>query len=98
MRTRRITLLTDDFFCTGTVSLALGNEHTCALLNDKRVYCWGNNDHGQLGNNETSYSLIPMAVDGLGVGEIRGSETVISSQEFRHQNDLLFRIEYCMIG
>ena len=48
MRTRRITLRTDEFFCTGTVSLALGNEHTCALLNDKRVYCWGNNDQAIL--------------------------------------------------
>jgi len=30
-------------------SLALGDLHTCALLNDGNVRCWGNNANGQLG-------------------------------------------------
>ena len=30
------------------VSLALGNTHACALLNDGTVWCWGGNSGGQL--------------------------------------------------
>ncbi|NMO22836.1 hypothetical protein HPC49_17135 [Pyxidicoccus fallax] len=31
------------------VLLAVGHEHTCAVLDTGAVKCWGNNDHGQLG-------------------------------------------------
>ena len=32
-------------------SVAVGNEYTCAIRqNDSRVLCWGQNDHGQLGD------------------------------------------------
>ena len=30
-------------------SLALGDWHTCAVLDDGSLKCWGNNSHGQLG-------------------------------------------------
>ncbi|MDC0710305.1 Ig-like domain-containing protein [Stigmatella sp. ncwal1] len=30
-------------------ALAMGNVHTCALLDDATVKCWGHNDYGQLG-------------------------------------------------
>ncbi|MDB4937013.1 MAG: regulator of chromosome condensation [Labilithrix sp.] len=32
-----------------TRTLALGYAHTCALEQDGAVYCWGKNEHGQLG-------------------------------------------------
>ncbi|MFQ6046993.1 MAG: hypothetical protein ACE5PT_11670 [Gemmatimonadales bacterium] len=30
-------------------AFSLGDSHTCALSDDQRIYCWGNNDFGQLG-------------------------------------------------
>jgi alpha-tubulin suppressor-like RCC1 family protein len=35
------------------VGLATGDRHTCALLEDGRVKCWGANDLGQLGLGDT---------------------------------------------
>lgn len=34
-------------------SVAVGTDHTCALLDDGRVQCWGRNDRGQLGLGDT---------------------------------------------
>jgi alpha-tubulin suppressor-like RCC1 family protein len=45
------------------VSIAADLYHTCAVLNTGVVNCWGNNDYGQLGNNSTDDSLVPVAVD-----------------------------------
>jgi alpha-tubulin suppressor-like RCC1 family protein len=33
--------------------VATGNEHSCALLDDDTVKCWGRNDYGQLGLGDT---------------------------------------------
>ena len=35
-------------------ALAAGAIHTCALLNDDTVKCWGNNDSGRLGLGDTT--------------------------------------------
>jgi alpha-tubulin suppressor-like RCC1 family protein len=34
---------------TGVASLAVGSSHVCALKTDGTVWCWGNNEFGQLG-------------------------------------------------
>ena len=33
------------------MSISSGNSHSCALLTDGKVMCWGLNDHQQLGGN-----------------------------------------------
>ena len=43
-------------------SIAAGNIHTCALTNEGKAYCWGWNQYGQLGNNSTTNSSTPVAV------------------------------------
>jgi cysteine-rich repeat protein len=34
------------------VTIAAGGDHSCALLDDFTVKCWGANDHGQLGQGD----------------------------------------------
>ena len=42
--------------------ISAGSTHTCALGSDSKAYCWGNNNHGQLGNSSTGNSYIPVTV------------------------------------
>jgi hypothetical protein len=37
------------------IALAAGTLHTCVLLDDHRVKCWGTNDSGQLGLGDKTY-------------------------------------------
>jgi alpha-tubulin suppressor-like RCC1 family protein len=50
-------------------AVSAGRNHTCALLGDETVRCWGLNDSAQLGNGmveaETSPRHEPVAVTGL---------------------------------
>ena len=51
--------------CFGTSMLALGGQHSCALLSSGKVRCWGDNIDGQLGTGTTTSSLAPVEVPGL---------------------------------
>jgi alpha-tubulin suppressor-like RCC1 family protein len=52
---------------SGVQALVGGYAHTCALVNGG-VQCWGSNSNGQLGDNSTTDSATPVAVQGLGGG------------------------------
>ncbi|MEZ4704929.1 MAG: hypothetical protein R3A11_07060 [Bdellovibrionota bacterium] len=42
--------------------LALGLYHSCALGNNHRVYCWGNNESMQIGDGTTTPRYVPTLV------------------------------------
>ncbi|MFH1727273.1 MAG: hypothetical protein ABIA04_02495 [Pseudomonadota bacterium] len=57
-----VTSSTDSSPLSGVQDLAIGNYYSCVLMSDSTVKCWGYNKYGQLGNNDTSTSLVPVDV------------------------------------
>jgi alpha-tubulin suppressor-like RCC1 family protein len=45
---------------TGVSELGAGLWHTCALTEAGEVFCWGHNDHGQLGDGTTTDRARPV--------------------------------------
>ncbi len=45
--------------------IAAGGDHSCALLSDGTVRCWGWNEYGQLGDGTTDNSPTPVEVNGI---------------------------------
>ena len=55
------------------ISIDVGVDHTCVILDDNSAVCWGLNEEGQLGDGSTSNSTTPVNVSvplGLTFGEI----------------------------
>ena len=50
------------------VALSSGGSHTCAILDNGSVSCWGRGDNGQLGNGGTENSTLPVTTSSLGAG------------------------------
>ena len=44
------------------------SSHTCALMQDNGIRCWGENSSGQLGDGSNSNRLVPVSVNGLTTG------------------------------
>jgi alpha-tubulin suppressor-like RCC1 family protein len=49
----------------GVTAVAAGWEHSCAVLNDGTVRCWGANDQGQLGDGTNEDRSEPVPVVGV---------------------------------
>jgi alpha-tubulin suppressor-like RCC1 family protein len=50
----------------GAVSaLSSGGYHTCAVMPDRTMRCWGRNTRGQLGDGTSTSSSTPVAVSGI---------------------------------
>jgi alpha-tubulin suppressor-like RCC1 family protein len=64
------------YFCQGgachlqATKICAGGSHTCVLLSDGSVRCWGDNYYGQLGDGSSNLSMTPVAP--LGVSGIVG--------------------------
>jgi len=50
---------------TNATALLSGYNHSCALLADQTVRCWGSNAQGQLGDPSSSGSSVPIAAVGV---------------------------------
>ncbi|MBN1439616.1 MAG: PD40 domain-containing protein [Anaerolineales bacterium] len=50
------------------LSVAAGGSHTCAITKRNGLSCWGNNEHGQLGDGTVTDSSRPVEVAGLSGG------------------------------
>ena len=58
------------------VAVAAGSSHTCALLTDGGVDCWGDGEYGQVGNGTTAPEVTtptPAALSGSAIGVVAGA-------------------------
>ena len=43
-------------------TISAGESHTAVIKNDRSLWAWGMNEHGQLGNNSKKYSFSPVKI------------------------------------
>ena len=67
---KRIPTLTSSLGINRTaVAISSGNYHTCAILDNASVSCWGLGDNGRLGNGGTTeHQTTPLLTSSLGLG------------------------------
>ncbi len=46
-------------------SVSVGTDHSCALMTDGTVFCWGDSAFGQVGDGTTDRHLSPVQISGL---------------------------------
>lgn len=62
------------------VTISAGEEHTCALLSDGSLWCWGGGESGQLGGATVTQLPLPVAVDLAPFGGVAVVDVVSASQ------------------
>jgi alpha-tubulin suppressor-like RCC1 family protein len=57
----------------GVQSVAVGYDHSCAVLTNRQVRCWGSNYYGELGNNSSTVEFFNPVVarNASGTGPLR---------------------------
>ena len=50
---------------SNATSVSTGGAHSCALLSDNSMKCWGNNSEGQVGNDSYNAAAAPLYVPGI---------------------------------
>jgi len=58
-------LIDESHELTDVIAVTAGEVFSCALRNDHAVFCWGENNAGQLGNGTTTRSLFAKKVIGI---------------------------------
>lgn len=68
----RVSPVSVDLGGTAASGVSAGESHTCAILDDDSVKCWGDNSNGQLGDGTTTTRNTPVSVSfgGSGVHQI----------------------------
>ena len=59
-------------------AIAAGSAHTCALLSDTTVKCWGFNSSGELGDGSTTNASTPVVVQNAVTGAVLSGVTAIA--------------------
>lgn len=53
------------------LQVSAGGDHTCAVLDNHELWCWGYNNDGQIGNGSSGERVPPVKVSGLsGVAQV----------------------------
>jgi alpha-tubulin suppressor-like RCC1 family protein len=52
---------------SGVQAITTGDYHTCAIDSNGAAQCWGRNTYGQLGNNSTTDSNVPVTMGMMGM-------------------------------
>ena len=63
------------------VAIAAGGQHNLAVCSDGTLAAWGRNEWGQLGNNSTTHSGAPVAVDMTGVLSGKTAVAAVAGQD-----------------
>jgi len=85
----------DHFHYVQAVAIAAGTTHSCAVLAEGTVECWGDNSWGELGDGTTSWSPRPVVVKGIdnAVAATAGSQdtcTLLADQTVRCWGDNVY--------
>jgi alpha-tubulin suppressor-like RCC1 family protein len=65
---------------TNITQISLGHTHTCGIDTSRQVWCWGENDEGQLGINSTVESVtIATKVRTASGGILRNAKNIVST-------------------